>query len=106
MTSSIDQHPLWVYAVDGRYIELTEVDAITVFTGSSYSVLVDLNKLSGNYAMRAVHAGIQIMNVTAVLSYASEIASSKPATQNRIINTSDNPYVDITRANTSASVIF
>ncbi|OQE01644.1 hypothetical protein PENVUL_c042G09132 [Penicillium vulpinum] len=104
MTFSIDRHPLWVYAVDGRYIEPIEADAVTLFTGSRYSVLVNLDKPPGKYAMRVVDDGIQLVNATAVLSYETENLSLGTTTGVNL--TIDDPYIDITGANTSANVAF
>ncbi|KAM5352708.1 hypothetical protein ACJ41O_005430 [Fusarium nematophilum] len=65
---SIDGHSLWVYAMDGSYIEPQEVQAIPVTNGDRYSVLVKLDK-SGDFKIRfnAVSAP-QIITGHAVLS--------------------------------------
>ena len=48
---SIDEHPLWVYAVDGRYVEPREAQAVTVSSGERYSVLIKADK-AGKFAIR------------------------------------------------------
>ncbi|PYI04188.1 laccase TilA [Aspergillus sclerotiicarbonarius CBS 121057] len=74
ITFSIDEHPLYIYAVDGRYIEPTLVDAVTIANGGRYSVFVKLDKPAGDYTIRAVNSGInQVLNATAVLSYNNAI---------------------------------
>ncbi|KAI9372436.1 multicopper oxidase-domain-containing protein [Aspergillus egyptiacus] len=71
---SIDEHPMYVYAIDGRYIEPMLVEAILISAGSRYSVLVELkqDRPLANYTIRAANTGInQIINGTAILSYAT-----------------------------------
>ena len=49
---SIDQHPMWVYAADGQYIEPMKVDALQLFNGDRYSILVELDKPADYYGIR------------------------------------------------------
>jgi FtsP/CotA-like multicopper oxidase with cupredoxin domain len=88
---SIDEHPMWVYAVDGHYIEPLKVDALDIANGDRYSVFIRLDKPKSNYGMRVASiAATQIIGTTAVLSYggqytpdrfknSTEIVSSKPS---------------------------
>ncbi|KAL4913528.1 multicopper oxidase-domain-containing protein [Aspergillus aurantiobrunneus] len=48
---AIDEHPMYVYAIDGRYVQPIFVEAIEIPTGSRYSVLVELkqNRSAGDY---------------------------------------------------------
>ena len=67
---SIDEHPLWVYAADGQFIEPMKVDAIELQNGDRYSVFVELNKPADQYGIRIVStAGAQLLNSTAILAY-------------------------------------
>jgi FtsP/CotA-like multicopper oxidase with cupredoxin domain len=67
---SIDEHPMYVYAVDGRYVEPIRVDAVTISNGIRYSVLIQLNQPVGDYTIRLATTGAnQILNTTATLSY-------------------------------------
>ncbi|KAH7348022.1 multicopper oxidase-domain-containing protein [Pyrenochaeta sp. MPI-SDFR-AT-0127] len=67
---SIDEHPLWVYAVDAHYIEPLKVDVLTVANGDRYSVLIELNKEGGNYGIRVASLALaQMIDTTAVFSY-------------------------------------
>ncbi|KAF2727478.1 hypothetical protein EJ04DRAFT_451268 [Polyplosphaeria fusca] len=69
---SIDEHPLWIFAVDGGYIEPLKVDAITVANGDRYSVFVQLDKPAKNYGVRVASVAlVQLIDTTAVLSYES-----------------------------------
>lgn len=69
---SIDEHPLWVYATDGHYVEPVKVDALNLLNGDRYSVFVELNKPASQYGIRiASTAGAQLFNTTAILAYAN-----------------------------------
>ncbi|OQE38914.1 hypothetical protein PENCOP_c007G01199 [Penicillium coprophilum] len=57
-TVSINNHSLWVYEIDGRYIVPTKVDALTLSNGARYSVLVQLNNMPGKYLITAANAGL------------------------------------------------
>ncbi|PKS07720.1 hypothetical protein jhhlp_006328 [Lomentospora prolificans] len=50
-TVSVDEHPMWVYAADGGYVEPREVQAITITNGERYSVLIKANK-AGKFNIR------------------------------------------------------
>ena len=67
---SIDEHPMWVYAIDGRYIEPMKINAVAITTGARYSVLVKLDQPAGDYTIRAPNYGTnQILNGVATMSY-------------------------------------
>jgi len=66
---SIDGLPMWLYAVDGEYIEPQLVQAVSVTNGDRYSVLVHVTEV-GDYTIR--HAStlpIQLLAGQATLSY-------------------------------------
>ncbi|KKK24927.1 hypothetical protein AOCH_006475 [Aspergillus ochraceoroseus] len=95
ITFAIDEHPMYVYAIDGQYIVPTLVDAITIPNGNRYSVLVQLDKPAGDYTMRLANTGVnQILNGTALMSYGPGAKEQKK---------SSTPYIDITGAVTSSS---
>ncbi|PYH69631.1 multicopper oxidase [Aspergillus vadensis CBS 113365] len=96
---SIDEHPMYVYAVDGRYVEPLLVDAVTVPVASRYSVMVPLKSedQAGDYTIRvANNYANQLINGTAVLSY--DTATPKQ------IGTSQ-PYINEAGANATASTV-
>ncbi|GAB1217854.1 hypothetical protein ATERTT37_007097 [Aspergillus terreus] len=73
---SIDEHPMYVYAIDGRYIVPTLVDAITLANGNRYSVMVKLDRPAGDYTIRLATTGVnQILGTTAILSYGASFAT-------------------------------
>ncbi|KAL3481987.1 multicopper oxidase-domain-containing protein [Aspergillus californicus] len=69
ITFSIDEHPMYLYAVDGQYVEPILVDAITIANGARYSVLVKLDRPAGDYTIRLSNTGNQVLNGTAVMTY-------------------------------------
>ncbi|KAL4909873.1 hypothetical protein BDW74DRAFT_186268 [Aspergillus multicolor] len=70
ITFSIDEHPMYIYAVDGNYIEPIKADGITITNGARYSVLVKLDKPRGDYTVRVANTGLnQIMHGTALMTY-------------------------------------
>ncbi|KAL1727350.1 Cupredoxin [Schizophyllum commune] len=52
---SIDEHPLYVYAVDGQYVDATKsFDTISIPAGTRFQVMVKLDKDAGSsYTIRA-----------------------------------------------------
>lgn len=94
---SIDEHAMWVYAVDGTYIEPQLVEAITITNGDRYSIMVKLDK-PGDYTIRlASTATAQMLAGYATLSYGDR-------DQNQAKEST--PYIDDVGQNTTASVRF
>ena len=94
---SIDEHPMWIYAVDGHYIEPMQVDAITISNGERYSVFIALDKSGGSYGVRlASTAVLQLIDTTAVLSYGNSNTTSIQST----------PSINKAGQATSSSVVF
>ncbi|KAK2020490.1 multicopper oxidase [Colletotrichum zoysiae] len=66
---SIDNHSMWVYAMDGAYVLPQEVDAIPVTNGDRYSILVKY-KQQGDFAIRAASViATQMLSGTALLQW-------------------------------------
>ncbi|KAJ5308882.1 hypothetical protein N7508_004261 [Penicillium antarcticum] len=67
-TVSINNHSMWVYEVDGQYIQ----PALTVNNGGRYSALVKLNNTAGDYPIIVANSGLnQKLAGRATLSYAN-----------------------------------
>ncbi|RMD42761.1 hypothetical protein DV735_g2380, partial [Chaetothyriales sp. CBS 134920] len=97
---AIDAHQLWVYALDGHYIEPQLVDTLTVNHGDRISVLIELNQPSAQYSIRVPNAGLnQVISGFGVLSYKDSTgpASSDPNALSKL---------NYAGANTSAVVTF
>lgn len=77
---AIDEHDMWVYAVDGSYVEPQKVQAITISNGDRYSVFINTRK-SGNFRIRCSSVTTaQMLNGHALLSVGddNDDGSSKP----------------------------
>ncbi|KJZ73746.1 hypothetical protein HIM_06864 [Hirsutella minnesotensis 3608] len=95
---SIDRLPMWVYAVDGEYIEPQHVNAISITNGDRYSVLVHL-KEPGDYTIRhACTFPVQILSGQATLSY--RVKHEYPAVRR------STPYINDVGMPVSADVVF
>ncbi|KAJ5924316.1 hypothetical protein N7466_008503 [Penicillium verhagenii] len=69
-TVSINNHSLWVYEIDGLYINPIEVQALTINNGARYSALIQLNQTPGNYSITAANSGLnQKIAAFGTLSY-------------------------------------
>ncbi|KAI5363187.1 putative multicopper oxidase, type 1, multicopper oxidase, copper-binding, cupredoxin [Septoria linicola] len=70
---SLDGHDMWVYAVDGRYIEPYRVQGLQFYSGERYSVMIPLNQAPGTYTFRASHFGFnQLLSGYATVTYESD----------------------------------
>lgn len=97
-TFSIDGLPLWIYAVDGEYIEPQLVDAISIINGDRYSILVELTE-AGDYTIRhAATLPIQLISGQATLSYRTGDATPG--------NHTAAPYINDAGAALSPDVVF
>ncbi|KAM3419072.1 hypothetical protein BST61_g5027 [Cercospora zeina] len=75
---SIDNHKLWVYAVDGQYVEPIVADRILVNTGSRISVMIKLDQERAKYVVRVANDYLnQILGGFAELSYDGAIHAPK-----------------------------
>jgi len=54
---SIDEHDMWVYEVDGTYIKPVKVQALNLWVGERFSVMVRLDKTPGTYTIRVPDFG-------------------------------------------------
>lgn len=100
---SIDEHDMWVYAVDGGYIEPQRVQAITVSNGERYSVLV---KPTGAGDFRIRHVGVtapQTITGYAVLSVCADTSSGVVPAWTPY--ETDKPWVSITGVPLSSSSV-
>lgn len=67
---SIDAHKMWVYEVDGDYIEPQRVDTIHMYVGERYSVMVKLDQPARDYTIRvADNCLTQVITEYATLRY-------------------------------------
>lgn len=94
---SVDEHDMWVYAIDGRYIRPIRVNAIDIPNANRYSVLVPLNKPRGDYSIRLISGSAQqILNTTGILRYSGTPQLNRPS----------NPWVQLNGLNATANTTF
>lgn len=78
---SIDEHDLWLYEVDGQYVEPRKVQWIDLIPAKRYNVLVKLDKKPGDYTIRMPDQGFsQMISGFAKFSYSGgkDIGETKP----------------------------
>jgi FtsP/CotA-like multicopper oxidase with cupredoxin domain len=93
--ASIDEHDMWVYAMDGSYIHPQKVQALTLTNGDRYSVMVRIKKF-GKFKIRCNAASIpQVLVGHAVLDVQGCGKSNASESQ---------PYISITGAPLSKNV--
>lgn len=67
---SVDEHQMWVYEVDGHYIEPRLVDTVQMYAGERYSVMIKLDKKPKDYTIRVADSGLtQVISSFATLRY-------------------------------------
>jgi FtsP/CotA-like multicopper oxidase with cupredoxin domain len=103
---SIDEHPLYVYAIDGRYVKPIKADALTITNGERYSIMVKLDKPADKkYAVRSVVTGLnQLLNTTAVLEYDSSCDEPFTSSLKNTYPTS-RPYITVSGLNATANTV-
>jgi FtsP/CotA-like multicopper oxidase with cupredoxin domain len=93
---SIDEHPMWIYAADGKHIRPVLVDVVQVPNGNRFSALVKLDKPAADYTIRVTNLGAnQIISGFATLSYKGS---------NR--NTKSTPFINYAGQNLTKDVVF
>lgn len=97
MTFSVDEHVMWVYAIDGRYIQPRQVNALTIPNSNRYSVLIPLTQPRGDYTVRIVSASVQqILNTTAIMRYTGMPQLTRLS----------NPWITLNNQNATTSTVF
>jgi hypothetical protein len=91
---SIDEHPMYIYEVDGAYIEPQLAETFSIFSGERYAAMIKLDKPPKDYTIRIPDTqGDQVISGFATMRYKGSDNTSPSA-----------PYVDYGGRNTSASV--
>ena len=94
-TFSIDEHPMWISSVDGRYIEPMLVDAVTLANGNRYPAMVKLDKKPGKYTVRVANPGPnQLISGFATFAYKGS---------NQQFNST--PFINYAAVSTTPSVV-
>jgi hypothetical protein len=67
---SIDEHDMWIYEVDGHYIEPRMASTMLLWAGERYSAMVRLDKYPMDYTIRVIDGGYsQMIGTFATLRY-------------------------------------
>ncbi|KAL4803270.1 laccase-1 [Aspergillus unguis] len=104
VTVSVDDHPMWVYEVDGQLVQPREVEMIGIYSGARYSAMVKLDQTPGDYAIRvSVNGGDQLIGTFAILSYLNQDFEA-PDTPQAAIGPHTEGYMNYGSVNTSADV--
>jgi FtsP/CotA-like multicopper oxidase with cupredoxin domain len=78
---AIDGHDMWVYAMDGSYIEPQKVQALTLANGERYSVLVKTER-PGDFAIRChANSAPQTIIGNAILHVPGHVIDPSPPKQ-------------------------
>jgi FtsP/CotA-like multicopper oxidase with cupredoxin domain len=98
---SIDDHPMWVYEVDGHFIEPQLVQTVNMYAGERYSVMVKLDQKPRDYAIRVSDNCLtQVISAYATLSYDGGRKSRK-----QVDMTQTRGYIDYAGQHTSTDVV-
>ncbi|KAL4954012.1 laccase-1 [Aspergillus filifer] len=104
ITVSIDNHPMWVYEVDGQLVEPREVEMVAIYSGARYAVMVKLDQTPGDYAIRvAVNGGDQVISAFGILRYNNQDQRSGE-TPRASIGPHTQGYMNYGGQNTSADI--
>jgi hypothetical protein len=77
---TIAEHPMWVYEVDGHFIEPQRVDVVQQYAGERYGVLIKLNNRRRDYTIQVSDDGIsQVISSYATLRYKDHILDPSPS---------------------------
>ncbi|KAE8353510.1 Cupredoxin [Aspergillus coremiiformis] len=102
---SVDNHPMWIYEVDGQFVEPRQYEMVGMYNGARYSALVKLDQTPGDYAIRITdNGGDQVISGYAILSYRAADTGKKGTRPQASIGPKAKGYIDYAGQKTSASV--
>lgn len=84
-TVSVDEHEMWLFEVDGHYVNPQKIEAVTMYPGERYSVLMKLDQEHADYTIRVPSTLSQITSAFAVMRYKD--GKHSPVTPGIIPNT-------------------
>jgi FtsP/CotA-like multicopper oxidase with cupredoxin domain len=95
VTVSIDEHPMWIYAVDGQYIKPKLAHTFIMRNGERYSAMIKLDQTPGDYTIRVANSlPNHVISGFATISYFRGIKKN-----------GSTPYIDYGGNNLTSSVI-
>jgi len=80
LTVSLDSHTMYVYAADGLFVKMQEVEVLPMSLGERYSVMIKLDQTPGDYALRFASIPVgdmqQVIEDLAVVRYTRGVNES------------------------------
>ncbi|KAH7320477.1 laccase [Rhizoctonia solani] len=92
---SIDSHTLYIYAVDGSYVNIKQANSITIPVGERYSFFVKLDQPVDDYVVRVAAVVVpQMQSSFGVLSYSQTGSTTATGPPVRTTPTAKKPFID------------
>ncbi|OQN95432.1 hypothetical protein B0A48_18489 [Cryoendolithus antarcticus] len=80
LTVSLDSHTMYVYAADGLFVKVQEVEVLPMSLGERYSVMIKLDQTPGDYTLRFASIPVgdmqQVIEDLAVVRYTRGVNES------------------------------
>ncbi|PTB62129.1 multicopper oxidase [Trichoderma citrinoviride] len=87
---SVDQHPFWIYEVDGNYVQPKKFVSTVMSAGETFSIMMKLDQEPGKYTMRIPNSGAsQVLGGFAEMVYAGH--SQSPTSEKAYLSYGGNP---------------
>jgi FtsP/CotA-like multicopper oxidase with cupredoxin domain len=87
---SVDQHPFWIYEVDGNYVQPKRFVSTVMSAGETFSIMMKLDQEPGKYTMRIPNSGAsQVLGGYAEMVYAGHAQS--PRSEKAYLSYGGNP---------------
>jgi FtsP/CotA-like multicopper oxidase with cupredoxin domain len=80
-TPGLDQHTMWIYEVDGTFIEPINFDTFTARSGERYSVMIRLDQKPQDYPLRIADLNTQLVSAFAIVRYKNSPKKLKVTTE-------------------------
>merc|ERR1711939_122430 len=80
LTVSLDSHTMFVYAADGLFVKMQEIEVLPIGLGERYSVMIKLDQTPGEYLLRFAATPVgdmqQVIEDAAVVRYKRSVNES------------------------------
>ncbi|KAL1582284.1 hypothetical protein WHR41_09162 [Cladosporium halotolerans] len=80
LTVSLDSHTMYVYAADGLFVKMQEIEVLPIGLGERYSVMIKLDQTPGDYLLRFAATPVgdmqQVIEDVAVVRYKRSVNES------------------------------
>ncbi|GIJ86456.1 hypothetical protein Asppvi_005345 [Aspergillus pseudoviridinutans] len=104
---TIDEHEMWIYEVDGHYIEPRRADTFLIWAGERYSALVRLDKKPMDYSIRVPDGGYsQMITAFGILRYKNGDPDARRPPDRFGVTTISQPYFGYNAWPTRDGIVF